>query len=392
MSFIILGDSFTFPDGDAATNRVYSYAKGFNENGIKVHVICFKSGYSQFSNGISEGINYYHPFGQSERNNFFLVRRWFNFRKYLMTYSILKKINKKDKIIAVTFYTQQLWTLLFAYFLAKVLKIKIILERSEYPLRDYRAKAIMHWHGDLKLALETKVFDGIFCISNFIIGFYREKGFSQNKLFLVPSTVDTERFSSSFNAPLPYQYIMYCGSLTILKDGVNILIESFAKIANNYPGINLVIVGRADCNEDDIIFKNMVKTLNIENRVIFTGKLPRTDIPAYLCNARILALARPDSLIADAGFPSKLTEYLATGIPVVVTAVGEIPLYLKDNENAFLCEPGSSDAFAENLEFVLGNYEFAEQVGKRGKELTATIFNYNFQAKRMIDFIANNLN
>ena len=257
MSFIILGDSFTFPDGDAATNRVYSYAKGFNENGIKVHVICFKSGYSQFSNGISEGINYYHPFGQSERNNFFLVRRWFNFRKYLMTYSILKKINKKDKIIAVTFYTQQLWTLLFAYFLAKVLKIKIILERSEYPLRDYRAKAIMHWHGDLKLALETKVFDGIFCISNFIIGFYREKGFSQNKLFLVPSTVDTERFSSSFNAPLPYQYIMYCGSLTILKDGVNILIESFAKIANNYPGINLVIVGRADCNEDDIIFKNI---------------------------------------------------------------------------------------------------------------------------------------
>ena len=64
MAYIILGDTFTFPDGNAATNRVYSYAKGFKENGINVHVICFRNDYMDESNGESHGINYYHPFGQ----------------------------------------------------------------------------------------------------------------------------------------------------------------------------------------------------------------------------------------------------------------------------------------------------------------------------------------
>jgi hypothetical protein len=39
MSVVIFGDVFTFPEGNAATNRVYTYAKGFIENGIDVHVI-----------------------------------------------------------------------------------------------------------------------------------------------------------------------------------------------------------------------------------------------------------------------------------------------------------------------------------------------------------------
>jgi glycosyltransferase involved in cell wall biosynthesis len=92
-------------------------------------------------------------------------------------------------------------------------------------------------------------------------------------------------------------------------------------------------------------------------------------------------------MIADAGFPSKLTEYLATGVPIVITKVGEIPLYLKDNINAFISESDSVDAFASKLDFVLNNYEFAKQIASKGKELTNTIFNYNYQAKRIIQFI-----
>ena len=121
--------------------------------------------------------------------------------------------------------------------------------------------------------------------------------------------------------------------------------------------------------------------------MVFLGKMARTDIPVYLNNAEVLAMARPWSIIADAGFPSKLTEYLSTGNPVIATKVGEIPVYLEDNVNAFLSEPDSADAFAEKIEYVLSNYELAQKVGERGKELTRTIFNYNYQTKRMIAFI-----
>jgi glycosyltransferase involved in cell wall biosynthesis len=387
MAFMIFGDSFSFPEGNAATNRVYTFAKGFTENGISTHVICFQNEYVNTCNGITSGIKYYHPFNQTKRNKFLIVRRWLKFVKYIRAVKLVRKINKEEKIIAIDLFTYSFLTHLFVFVLARSLRTKLLFDRCEHPLQFYKDNVFDQTSAKLKLILETKLCDGMFCISNYLIDFYKNWGIDQRKLFLVPSTVDTERFNNHFNSRLDFSYILYCGSLTILKDGVNILIESFKRISEKYPEINLVLIGKGDSINDEIVIKDLALKLNIDKRVIFLGQLPRTEIPAYLCNAKILALARPRSIVADAGFPSKLTEYLATGNPVVVTKVGEIPLYLKDDVSAFLSEPGSIDSFAGRLDFVLGNYEFAQRVGLKGKELTLTIFNYNFQSKRMIAFI-----
>lgn len=200
--------------------------------------------------------------------------------------------------------------------------------------------------------------------------------------------MDTHRFNINPPSPVSYDYICYCGSLTLEKDGVNILIESFWRIASHYQALKLLLIGKGDTVEEEEAVKDLVRKLGAENRVVFTGQMSRTEVPEYLCNARILALARPNSKIADAGFPSKLTEYLSTGRPVVVTKVGEIPVYLKDNETAFLCEPDSVDAFAERLDYVLKNYEHALAIGIKGRELTSTVFNYSYQTRRISEFIS----
>jgi glycosyltransferase involved in cell wall biosynthesis len=388
MAYVIIGDLFAFPEGNAATNRVHTYAKGFYENGQNVHVICFESEYDTVGDGVIDGIYFYHPFGQRKRNKYFVIRRYHKLLKYLRTIKLIKRINEKEKIISINIWTNLFLTHLFAWFSAKICKTKLIVECSEYPLRHYQNGALEKKLGILKFYLESNLCDGVFCISQFLIDFYIKHGINPRKLFLVPSTVDTERFNRQFNSPLSFKYILYCGTLTILKDGVNILIESFTKISEKYPEINLVLIGKSASLKDEIIIKDLLATLNIDKRIFLLGQLSRTEIPAYLTNAKILALARPQSIVADAGFPSKLTEYLATGNPVVVTKVGEIPVYLKDNENAFLSDPDSVDAFADKLDFVLSNYDLAQQVGAKGKELTRTIFNYNFQARRMLEFTA----
>ena len=392
MTIIILGDAFSFPKGEASTNRVYAYAKGLIENNVSVHVVCLDNEYMVNYNGIIDSIRYYHPFGQTKRSSLFIIRRWHKFLKYFKASVLVREINKKEKVKVIYLYTHIFSTQFYAFVLAKFVKANLIIERCEHPLRHYNEDGFKKFYGNLKLYVEMRLYDGIFCISNYLIDFYKKRGFNYRKLFLVPSTVDTGRFRNNLNSPLPYDYIMYCGGLTVLKDGVHILIESFTKISEKYPEINLVLIGKGDSIEDDIMFEDYVATLNMKGRIIFLGQLPRTDIPKYLTNAKILALARPQSIVSDAGFPSKLTEYLATGKPVVVTSVGDIPVYLEDNKNAFLSKPDSVDAFADKLDYVLSNYEFAQQVGEKGKELTETIFNYNFQAKRIIDFIDKNYN
>lgn len=387
MSIVIYGDTFTYPDGEAATNRVNTYAKGFYENGINVHIICFADEYGTIGDGISEEINFYHPFGQRERSRYFIIRRWQKIIKYFKTISLVRSINKSDRIIAYICYTQVLTTLLFGIFLAKYTRTKIILERSEHPLRNYQGSFFRKTRGNLKSDLETKLCDSIFCISQYLIDFYKKRGVNPKKLFLVPSTVDTARFRTSYGSPLAFQYILYCGSLNATKDGVDILIKSFARISENYPEINLVIIGKGDKSDDVIVFENLAAKLNVSTKVFFLGYIPRTEIPAYLINAKILTLARPKSIVADAGFPSKVTEYLTTGIPIVVTEVGEVPVYLRDNENAFISKPDSVEAFADKLEFVLNNYDFAKEVANKGRELPDTIFNYKYQSIRIIEFI-----
>lgn len=384
---IIFGDSFSFPEGNAATNRVYSYAKGFFEDGIQVYVICFTSEYNSAGNGKRDGIRFFHPFGQRERNKYFLIRRFHKIIKYYKTIKLLKEINNENKIIAINSWTFLFITHLFSWVLSKIYKTKLIKECSEHPLRYYQKFLLQKPIGILKFWFEAKLCDGLFCISQYLVDLYVQHGINQQKLFLVPSTVDTNRFNKYFISPISYKYILYCGTVSIYKDGVTNLIESFSKISQKYLNVNLVIIGGFSSFKDEKIIRDLIKMLDINKRVIFLGQISREDIPAYLTNAEILALARPKNIVSDAGFPSKLTEYLATGKPIVVTKVGEIPEYLKDNENAFLSEPDNVDLFADKLDYVLSNYKFAQEVALKGKELTNTIFNYNFQAIRMINYI-----
>lgn len=388
MSIVILGDLFTFPEGNAATNRVYSYAKGFIENGINTYVICFHNEYIDDLNGSIDGIRYYHPFMQTKRSNYFIVRRWYKLLKYFNTIKIIKEINKADRILAINCYSRIFLTRIFAYFLAKLCKTKILLESSEHPLQ-YNIKSFFgRVQINIELYIGLNLFDGILCISRYLVDFYKNRGIKQQKLFIVPSTVDSTRFIGIRNSPLTFKYILYCGDLSVMKDGVDYLIKSFAIIAGKYLDLSLVLIGKGKSdNIEEKELRDLVKVLKIENRVFFLGQISRNEIPSYLMNAEILALARPKSLVADAGFPSKLTEYLATGKPVVVTEVGDIPDYLKNNETAFLAKPNSAESFADKLEYVLQNYSFSLEIGKNGKELTKTIFNYNFQAKRVIEFV-----
>lgn len=387
MSIVIFGDIFTFPEGDAATNRVHTYAKGFTENGITVHVICFESQYNTTSDGQINGINFYHPFGQVSRNKYFVIRRYQKLLKYFRSIKLFNRINNDEKIIAINICTNLLLTHLFAWILAKFYNSKLIIEGNEHPLRHFQNGILRKKLGILKFYLESYLCDGIFCISHYLMDFYKSKGLDNQKLFLVPSTVDPARFSERIENPNPKPYIGYFGSLTFKRDNVDMLIRAFAQISSNHSEIQLVLGGFCSESERKQI-TDLIAELNIQSKVQLLGYLRREEIIAYVSNAYILVMVRSNNQESMASYPSKLSEYLASSKPVITVNVGEIPLYLSDGVNAFIIEPENAEALAQKLDYVICNYDLAQDVGKNGKELTDSIFNYNFQAKRMLEYIA----
>jgi glycosyltransferase involved in cell wall biosynthesis len=53
------------------------------------------------------------------------------------------------------------------------------------------------------------------------------------------------------------------------------------------------------------------------------------------------------------GFPQMINEALCVGLPIVATAVGEIPSVLVDGETALLVVPADAEALARGLERML---------------------------------------
>ena len=86
-------------------------------------------------------------------------------------------------------------------------------------------------------------------------------------------------------------------------------------------------------------------------------------------------------------FPSKLGEYLLTENPVVVTKVGDIPLFLKDGESALLAEERNASEFSSKLIWALEHPEEAARIGKAGALVALRQFNYLTETKKIIDVI-----
>ena len=224
-----------------------------------------------------------------------------------------------------------------------------------------------------------------------LTAYYQGMAKPEARFLHLPMTVDLSRFDhvpvvdSTYTKP----YIAFTGTMNNQKDGVDVLIKAFAKIATKYPTIHLYLAGF--WHYDVPMQDELISGFGLKERVHRTGVLNREQIPVFIGNANLLVLSRPDSHQAQGGFPTKLGEYLATGNPVCVTKVGEIPDYLEDNVSAFMAEPGDVDSFADAMDRALRDSDNAIRVGANGRKVAEEHFSAEVQAKRLVEFLEKNI-
>jgi glycosyltransferase involved in cell wall biosynthesis len=370
-------------------------ARGLVENHIRVKVICIKPTkyFSSLSNlaeikkkGNFKGIEYEYTSLTLKDSRFLLGKAIHLFMGWIRSFFYIFRENSNNNIDAIIVNFQTVFFIFSYYILSKLIGAKYISEINEYPKR--LRKSSLPLHDKIISSFAYKPFDGLIVITNALEEYFRSKIKRNSRIIIIPILVETDRFDINKKIDHKNSYIAYCGSIAGNKDGVPILIKSFAFLISNFPNLILYIIGSSSNSEDLYNLKELVSTLGIQNSVNFCGVVHRDKMPELLSNATILALARPSSLQAKGGFPTKLGEYLATGNPVVITKVGEIPYYLKDGKNAFLVKPNNVEAFAEKLKYVLNNPELALKVGMEGKELAKNEFNYKVQSIKLIQFLS----
>ncbi len=266
----------------------------------------------------------------------------------------------------------------YLHFLLKKKGVKVYHERTEHPWGVRSCKNKFFERNYLKDCCQA---EGLFVISSALKTYFESVGVESEKIHVINMVVDGKRFENIRKEQNTESYIAYCGTATNLKDGVDDLIRSFAIVAKQDSTINLYIIG-AKPSKDSENYK-LVESLCLTDRVVFTGIVPANQMPQLLVNAQIVALARPSTLQNKYGFPTKLGEYLLSGNPVVVTRVGDIPLFLKDKETAMLSDCHDVEAFANNIIWLLDHPDEAKLIGNQGCELARREFNYLTETKKM---------
>lgn len=380
-----------FPVGLAASNRIMTYAKGFAEQNCKISVHCIKPTerpdkiFNHLSSGTIDGIYYSYSGGKTILDSYFINRRIDNLIGIIkISYELLRE-KKNNKTDAIIYYSSLPIPAILLYLITRFKNILFLKEESEIP--EVYLGNMNFIQKILFKKLHYPLFDGLLLMTNRLIHYFQIEKRNNTPFLHVPMTVNFERFCNIEKSDKTVEYIAYCGMLNDKKDGVNILIDAFARLSGEFPNIRLYLIGDASTRAERDRYINQVNQNKLSGRVVFTGRVSKDKIPQLLGDATILVLPRPMSLQAEAGFPTKLGEYLSTGKPVVVTKVGEIPHYLTDEINVFMAEPGSVDSLAAKLKSVLIDYPNARIIGENGKKIVIEFFNYQIQTKNILNFI-----
>ena len=395
MKTIVVID-YPFPYGGAETNRIISYTKELVKLGHDITMHCLQPvEYNDYEKhpikyvGEYYGLKYIYTsktacWPKHGKSKYKKILLWILAYIYSMCL-IIKEASSIDNILI---YSADVKKYYFYYLISKICGIKLLIERSEFPIIFYQQGKYKRSFR-LKLYKKTiefsyKLFDGWILETQNLVDYYSKYACKSAAFCVVPMTVEIDRFSNiELEDNVFGDYIAYCGNLKDI-DGVTILIKAFSIISSKYKDLKLVLAGYSDeINKH----KALVEDLNIASKVIFLGKIDRDKVPSFLANAKILALASPTSKRACATMPCKVGEYLCTGIPCVITGLGEIHKYMKDNVSAFLAEPDSDIKFAEKLDFVLTDYANALNVAQNGKKIAMYSFSGETQAKIVDSFL-----
>lgn len=371
MSNIAIINTMPIPSGAASVNRILSYSKGLAELGDSITIL--SSAHSVYPKGNICGVKY-DCMGEGA--------------DFVSLSKTLLKIMKRvwyDRFEVVILVTNSLLLLYPIFLTCRIRGIKIVQEKSEFPFVLMKKGIINKIWAKFYTSTTYKLFDGIIVMTKPLKDYFSNKVRSECKLIEVPMTVDIDRFSLNKNLSPFGNYIAYCGDMTGNKDGVNNLIQAFSIAAKSLFDVKLLLIGKSANEEEYKQLKDLAQE-KCNDRIIFYGFATRESIPQLLTDAKALALARPSCLQSTGGFPTKLGEYLATGNPVIVTAVGDIPLYL-NSSNSFIVEPDNNDAFASKIVEVFDNYTMAKIVGKKGKEVVEKIFSYKVQSPHIHNFL-----
>ena len=210
--------------------------------------------------------------------------------------------------------------------------------------------------------------DVVTVISNYLAHYVK----SQNPkipINVIPNGVDLEKFRHMPNSD---ENTVITVSRLVSKNGVGDIIKAMAIVKKEISDARLIIVGSGPLEKE---LRQSIKDLDLRDQVIMVGSQSPENVASYLARAKVFV--RPS---LSEGLGSAFLEAMAVGLPVIGTAVGGIPDFLKDGQTGLFCNVGDPQDLAEKIKILLTDRELRTKMIDNGRKLVTEKYDWNIIA------------
>jgi len=205
-----------------------------------------------------------------------------------------------------------------------------------------------------------------------------------DSLRVVYNGIDTQIYSVNEEASQNRDGLIMVANTDDRKKGVLYLLQALQLLGTDK--IKLTIVDDAERHSSYIEdvgplpsygFK-LVRKLNLDGMVHFTGRLTREELAQHYSAAQIAVVP---SLYEGFGLPA--AEAMACGTPVIATTGGALPEVVGDA--GILVPPGSVDALAAAIKQLLNDKQAQQRMSEAGKKRVREKFNWEQAARKTLE-------
>lgn len=273
----------------------------------------------------------------------------------------------------------------------KKCKFDLVISRRLYNAVFYnlffKIPTIIDLHGNKENILKKIVkasnnpyFRGIFTINKKLKENFTKFGFNPDKIKYMDNSIDLNQFNIRLsknqirrilNLNADKKLILYAGKLK-KERAIDIILNS-SKYLNDDEYMFIFLGGNNALIKN---WKKFVKKRKLTGTFIFQGFIPKFYIPFYYKSADVLLATYSNTCeTIDIMSPVKLTEYMASKNPILVTRIGCIPEIVNE-DMCLMVKPDNSKDLAEKIQFILSNNPIREKIinnaYKRAEKYTLT--------------------
>lgn len=203
------------------------------------------------------------------------------------------------------------------------------------------------------------------CVSQQLAHIIEKHPSARGKVHVIKNAVNGERFA--WSTPTlerePDTFVIgYTGELRSTQ-GLTTLISAFQLVVDALPYARLVIVGDGEERE---ALEREIAARDLTKVVKFTGTLPPHQMPGTLASFDAAVVPLP-AVNGYYGSPLKVFEYMATGLPIVASKVGQVQDVLRDGETAILVPPADRETLAQALYDLAESPELRQKLGEAAR-------------------------